>query len=740
MAAVVMDTQFKSQVVFHLTGRRPGAEPAMAGLRPALLAAYRNLDGLRHDFPLVFVDRAGADGAYVKSLSSIMDELLRGVAPEGVKGEGLRRRVLGIEREIRRAVARGARGRLTQLWDDVVNALAVPADDTYLRDMGRARAALAVDGEVAGCDEKLPERFIRHAWSMAQREKARRGRERIDGLVIRLGDILRADFQRSREALQKPALQASFGSAHRGMFDFEAMSRLLSRGEVKGGLSPLRRARVESALAALKAQRFFGPDGAVGAPGFHDFVYDSPAAALDSYRHRLPELVTVLKALQVAELEVEGAYAEDLHDAILAALDAQSVALRDLEFFPDYLVCLAAGGADGGGTAGLAEALSSGVPLKIVAQVGDLLEEAAVGQGRFAFGLRSAQLASAAMSLNDVFVLQSTASNMLQMRDRIRRGMLYSGPALFSIYAAPAGGKDALPGYLASAAAMQSRAFPAFSYDPEAGAEFVERFSLENNPQPAVDWPVEQLAYADQDLQSVTEDLAFTFVEFVACDPRHARHFVQVPRSDWGDGMIPVQQWLASPPADAATGVPFVLAVDDGDLLCRLVVDERLVRAAQRCRESWHRLQELAGVRDSRTERLLARERQAWEEEHRKELAAAAAAGTATATVAAVATTAAPAAAAASAVAEPEPVRNPDEPYIETARCSTCNECTLVNNRMFAYNDNQQAYIADLKAGTYAQMVQAAESCQLSIIHPGKPWNPGEPGLEELVERAKPFM
>ena len=47
---------------------------------------------------------------------------------------------------------------------------------------------------------------------------------------------------------------------------------------------------------------------------------------------------------------------------------------------------------------------------------------------------------------------------------------------------------------------------------------------------------------------------------------------------------------------------------------------------------------------------------------------------------------------------------------------------------MFAYNDNKQAYIANPDAGTYAQLVEAAESCQVSIIHPGKPRNPDEPG------------
>jgi len=101
---------------------------------------------------------------------------------------------------------------------------------------------------------------------------------------------------------------------------------------------------------------------------------------------------------------------------------------------------------------------------------------------------------------------------------------------------------------------------------------------------------------------------------------------------------------------------------------------------------------------------------------------------------------AASAPAAAPAAVEAEPARNPDEPYIETIRCSSCNECTQLNPRMFSYNENKQAYIADLKAGTYKQLVEAAESCQVSIIHPGKPWDTSEPGLEELMERAKPFL
>jgi hypothetical protein len=51
-------------------------------------------------------------------------------------------------------------------------------------------------------------------------------------------------------------------------------------------------------------------------------------------------------------------------------------------------------------------------------------------------------------------------------------------------------------------------------------------------------------------------------------------------------------------------------------------------------------------------------------------------------------------------------------------------------DKMFAYNENKQAYIADVTAGTYAQPVEAAESCQVSIIHPS--------GQTARPERAEP--
>jgi ferredoxin len=88
---------------------------------------------------------------------------------------------------------------------------------------------------------------------------------------------------------------------------------------------------------------------------------------------------------------------------------------------------------------------------------------------------------------------------------------------------------------------------------------------------------------------------------------------------------------------------------------------------------------------------------------------------------------------------EPETSSELEAPWIDTPLCASCNDCTNLNPLLFLYNEDKQAMLGDLSSGTYAQMVQAAELCPAKCIHPGSPWNPDEPGLEELIERSAPF-
>ena len=79
------------------------------------------------------------------------------------------------------------------------------------------------------------------------------------------------------------------------------------------------------------------------------------------------------------------------------------------------------------------------------------------------------------------------------------------------------------------------------------------------------------------------------------------------------------------------------------------------------------------------------------------------------------------------------------DPYIDSARCTTCNECINLNAKLFAYNAQKQATVADPAAGTFQQLVLAAERCPVGAIHPGPPRNPKEKDLPKWLKRAEPF-
>ena len=753
-------TALERQAVFHLTGSRTdGAlEPIEEGVfRPALLAAYRDLTRLRYDFPVVLVEGA-ADGATVRSLSSVVDGVLQELAPRGVEGERLRRQVLGLERELRSLVRDGARGMLSDLWETAVGRIAAEAGDEVGQVLAHAGDQLPVDGEVVDCDHEAPARLVEHAWRTTQQRKGRRFHEEVNRLVQALSDILRAAFVHSEGGRRPESLRAAVGDLHHDDFDFDAMSRLLGKSAPQDELPAARRERIEWALGVLRRQRFFEPPAgtsptpAADAP--HSYRFASCSESTAAFAERLPEVVEFVKAMSIAELEADGRYVESRHDPFFAAFDEDTLTPEDIALFPDYLVCIDAEHTDAAESGVLMEVLASDLPVKVLVQTGDVLEESSIGAGHFGFGMRSVNLASTAMGLHDVFILQTTSSNLYQLRDRLVDGLAYAGPALFSVFSGSTAPASGLPPYLTSAAAMEARAFVAFAYDPSAGPDWASRFSLEDNPQPELDWPIEELEYADEALQRVTEQVAFTIVDFIVCDRRYARHFARVPRPQWNDNLIPVDEWLALAPGEVGDRIPHVKVVDEHDVLHHLIVDAKLMQAARRCREIWHGLQELGGIHNSHAERLLARERAAWEEEKQRELedaraqAATAAGGVAvTDGTIAVDADAAPTAVEAGADAtaaveeEPEAAEAPsDDPWIETTRCSSCNECTAINDRMFAYDENKQAYFKDLEAGTFREIVEAAEACQVAVIHPGKPRNPNEPGLEELIERAQPFQ
>lgn len=80
-----------------------------------------------------------------------------------------------------------------------------------------------------------------------------------------------------------------------------------------------------------------------------------------------------------------------------------------------------------------------------------------------------------------------------------------------------------------------------------------------------------------------------------------------------------------------------------------------------------------------------------------------------------------------------------EEPYINSALCTSCSECTNLNPTLFKYNENKQATITDPGAVTFAMMVKAAAKCESRCIHPGKPRADDLTATPELVAMAAKY-
>ena len=729
----------------------------VAPLRPALFARYGALARLRYDFPLVLAE---GGGPVLRPLSDVVDGILRESAAPGAGGEALRQQVLRLEDAIRERVARGEKDSLINHWRHCAAGLLAasgePAFGPLDTNLDRAREALHVDGPVIGCDEATPKAVLVHAWKAVHKARAKEFRKKVDGLILRLSDILKADFMMSDAARTPAALESSIGTSFGAAIDFHALSRALSHGQPDDRLPDERQRRIHWVLCVLRGQRFYGPgrssERMPGQPEPHGFIFESCAAALDAFRERLPEVLEFVKALTIAELEIENKYRAGQHDPVFERFGESDLSAEQLALLPSSLVCLRDGRTDTTETVQAFEALASGLSIKVLIQTDDILGDTSPEPSRTAFGVGSAHLAAMAMGLNSAFVFQASSAHLCRAREHLITGMRYDGPALFCVFSGAVETAPHVAPYLLAAAATESRAFPTFTYDPSAGPDWAARFDLADNPQRDADWSVHRIEYEDEALQRQAEDIDFTYVDFAVCDHRYSHYYQPSAQADWSEQMAPASECLMPLPDANGGRLPYILTIGTDDGLRRSLVDEKIIEAARRCNDAWRRLQELAGINNSHATRLLARERAAWEAERARETpvlegSASAAPSSAEPPVEVVAQAAPGGAApveeapemADGAEQDAEQDGEGDLLSIVTSRCTTCNECTQINNRIFAYNDNMQAYVADPDGGTYREIVEAAESCQVSIIHPGKPRNPNEPNLEDLIARAESF-
>ncbi|MBL3589380.1 MAG: 2-oxoacid:acceptor oxidoreductase family protein [gamma proteobacterium endosymbiont of Lamellibrachia anaximandri] len=483
---------------------------------------------------------------------------------------------------------------------------------------------------------------------------------------------------------------------------------------------------------------------------------DSPSVAMGLFEGHMVKMAEGFKAIRHAELELAGKFNPVEHNPFFQQFNWK-------DFSDDeWLMCppVVSVGGDGAmydiGFQNLSRAMASGMPIKVlvldtqvysntggqactsgfISQISDMAPYGKAMKGKEEM---RKEMGLIGIAHRTSYVLQGSVSNTTHLIEGYIDGLNSRRPALFNIYAVcqPEHGVADDATARQSKIAVESRAYPLMKFDPDAGETLQDCIDLEGNPAIEEDWPSYSIDYIDENDQEAKLEVPMTFADFAVTEGRFRKHFRTAPPETWGEEMIPFHRFLDLDEDEREGNYPYIWGVDGKNRLMRILCSEEIVKSAEERRQFWHQLKGIAGELDKVDVNALVEQAKVdMANRLSSTLLSMAASGNATALAGSISANghspdggigAAPA-------GDYEPV------WIETPECTACDECTDINPKIFAYNDDKLAVVIDPQAGTYKDIVKAAEKCTAGCLHPGTPWNMGEKDIEKLVKRAEKFQ
>ena len=656
--------------------------------------------------------------------------------------------------------------------------------ESLLLDKNAYQAFTSGDGACVGCAEKTAVHLFVATVESLMRPRAAEHVEKLAELVTRLerhvqlelvGEIDVSDPQRIGQLVGGVGDGDLTLSEIAGRMDAESGSRAIDPdwlGRMSRLLARLKdlRERYETGTTG-RGRATMGMLNATGCtsvwgstypfnpypfPWANHLFQDAPSLAMGVFEGHMARMAEGFRAIREAELELSGKYVPAEHEAFLRNFGWRDFSDEEWALCPPVVAV----GGDGAmydiGFQNLSRLMASGHPIKVLVldtqvysntggqactsgflgQVSDMAQFGAAAPGKQE---PRKEIGLIGMAHRTTYVLQSSIAHPGHMIEGFVRGLRARRPALFNIYSScqPEHGIGDDMSAQQAKLAVESRAYPIFHYDPDAGELPKDCFDLEGNPAPDDDWPTYRLRYKEHGREKSME-IPLTFVDFAITEARFRKHFRMAPRDTWNDRMIPLAEFLELETDAREDLFPFVWSVDRAGELTRLMVDQTMVASCEDRRHFWRMLRSLSGVErpeTSREEIEAGVRRQVIEQITQNLFRMADGTGAEAAAIA----PAAPAGAEQAGGETPPAADAGMAPWLDTAECTSCDECTDRWPDIFAYDESGKAYIKDARGGPYRDLVKAAERCTAQVIHPGLPLDPSEPDTEKWIRRAEKY-
>ncbi|MGB5208697.1 MAG: 2-oxoacid:acceptor oxidoreductase family protein [Azonexus sp.] len=659
----------------------------------------------------------------------------------------------------------------------------VGALETLLLDKHNYNSMNCGDGACLGCGEKTAIHLFTSTVAALMQPRVKAFVDKIDDLIGRLEQHMRVKLASAVDLTDIGAVVRAVDATGQHDLTLSNLASKLNENKPSQLLDPVwvkNTAQLLEKLKDLKWRYVIGPTGRgrsemgiINSTGctsvwgatypFHPYPFpwtshlfqDSPSVAMGIFEGHMAKMADGFKAVRIAEKELAGDYLPERDDDFFRRFTWSKFSEDEWLLCPPVVSL----GGDGAmydiGFQNLSRAMMSGMPIKILVVdtqvysntggqactsgfIGQVSDMAPYGQAMRGKQETRKEISLIGMAHRTSYVMQGTIAHVNHLLESYIDGLNSRRPALFNIYAVcpPEHGVGDDKSVDQSKLAVESRAYPLFRFDPDAGITFNESVSLEGNPSLDTDWPTYALKYQDEAGNEQSMSLPMTFADFAATEARFLKQFKKAPPETWNENMVMLADFLQLDADEREGKFPFIWAVDGKNRLMRLLVTEDLVRSTEERLHFWRQLRNIAGLDVQPSDAAEVAERV------RAELLAKITASLGMAgsdSYAGAAGVGSPAPTFAGAASAEGGSDDYDPVWIESPECTACDECINLAPKTFAYNDQKLAIVINPKGGKFADIVKAAEKCTAGCIHPGTPWNMGEPGVEKLMARAAKF-
>ncbi|MCF6352341.1 MAG: ferredoxin [Cyclobacteriaceae bacterium] len=762
-------------------------------LSPVIMAPLFTNTLIGSDFPVWVADQNFTDETgFCLSLKEVLTECLTQFAPNEKDANILKsniERIIHIANKQLDSNPQLFKPAINQILDELENQLSVSGDEVYAfnENLKLLKNSLPKTGVLLPYSNNITFQLLEAA-IIATTGRARKNLTHdIKQLTCRLKDLLRVEREKGPERKNPDKLKDSLEFVDT-MMDFDNLSSILPGGGSESiGEERVQRITnvvndLEEAEAILSQHGFLFIDELIYKSkniNWQNMFINSTVktykkgngctAVSACFNKNITAWTKLFIAKRMGELELASSYQTDIHNDYFEHFSWRNLSIEELNSCPPFILIADDVQLFDSELNKISSVLSGNIPVKIVA-VNQGNSKATKGETSLQ---KQTELGALMLSHKNIYVAQSTSITPKYLFKGFKDGLSAFAPAFFNVLNADK--TQHKNSYLSVSATVESRDFPGFTFNGILGTPWGSRFEVKNNPQPNLPWPVHNVTVANAQGEKVNMSFPFTFADRAVLNPNYHNHFMAVGSSYWNEDLLSLTNYIENSIEDNIGKVPFIWMMDAANELHKVAVSWQLVLATQERLDFWRFLQENSGinnyhvtqaVKNTKTEireqhnteiEVLKEKHQAKIKTIREEEAGKAMENltsvllnldTTHVTTTSASTNATPAKKPNNKISGDVPTEVKEDvdeavlsndPYIDTALCTSCNECTDMNGKLFSYNTDKMAYIADPKAGTFNELVEAAELCPVGIIHPGSPLNPDEPGLDDLIKRAEKF-